>query len=115
MMIPCIRIFAVATAILLGDSVLADEVGIEVRATRVVVNELRMVVETYRSVSPFYSHSAKTLDAKGYAVFVDLSSAKPLRERTRVYGPLWEVPNARSSLSFGAGADFTVEDRKAAR
>src|SRR5262245_52458488 len=73
----------------------ADFLDIELRDKRVVGNELRLMVETSRSFTPFLSHSSKTVDAKGYVIFIDMASDKPLKSRARVYGPLWDVPDAR--------------------
>src|SRR4051812_27722214 len=81
----------------------ADRTFFELHDRRIVGNELRLVVQTYRTWTPFFSHSSRTADAKGYIIVVDLASTKPLKERTRIYGPLWEVPNERSSISFQSG------------
>jgi hypothetical protein len=92
----------------------ADDAGLEVRSKMVVGHELRLIVETYRRYTPPLSHSSKTADAKGWFLIVDLNSPKPLPERTQVFGPLWDVPEQRSSLSFDAGAFFTQQDIDAA-
>lgn len=88
--------------------------GLEIRAKMVVGHELRLITETYRSYSPFYSHSTTTKDAKGWFIIVDLNSSKPLPERSQIFGPLWDVANPRSILSFNAGAYFTQADIDAA-
>ena len=108
-------IAVLSVGLLMSARAPADTAGIELRAKMVVGNELRLVVETYRSVMPFYAHSSKTLDAKGYVIFIDMASEKPLKERARVFGPLWDVPDSRSSISFMDGVHFTDKDRKAAR
>lgn len=92
----------------------AESVGIEVRSEHLVGNELRLLVETYATWLPPLSHSSKTANAKGYLVTIDLASKKPLPERARVIGPIWDVPNPRSSISFQAGANFTKDDAEAA-
>ena len=77
-------------------------------------NELRVVMETSRQYRPPFSHGAKTADAKGWLITIDLSKQGELTGRSRVYGPLWDVPDPRSSISFEAGANFTKEDSDAA-
>jgi hypothetical protein len=89
--------------------------SIEIRRRMIVGNELRLIVETSRRERSFMSHSSKTADAKGYFIRVDLSSSEPLAKRARVYGPLWDVPTSRSSLSFTAGPEFTKVDVEAHR
>lgn len=84
--------------------------GFEVRDQMVVGAELRLVIETYRRYTPWLSHSSKTGDAKGYLVTVDLSSTKPLAQRAKVYGPLWDIADPRSSVGFQTGAIFTQAD-----
>jgi hypothetical protein len=92
----------------------ADMVGLEIRSQHLVGDELRLVVETYRTWMPFLSHSSRTADAKGYYLAINLASKEPLTDRTQVIGPLWDVPDPRSSISFEAGANFTQEDVDAA-
>ena len=92
----------------------AGSAGIEVRSQHLSGNELRFIVETYRTWTPLLSHSSKTADAKGYLITIDVGSKKPLAERTTIVGPLWDVPDPRSSISFQAGANFTQEDVNAA-
>jgi hypothetical protein len=92
----------------------ADSQRLDLRARTVVKDELRLVVETSRTYRPLFSGSSRTADAKGYLVLVNLASDKPLDEVAQVYGPLWDVPNPRSSISFEAGANFTQEDADAA-
>lgn len=88
---------------------------LEIRGHTVAGNELRLLVETSRSYyESLMSHSSTTADVKGYLITIDLHSTKPPTERSRVYGPLWEVPNPRSTISFTAGANFTKQDREAA-
>jgi hypothetical protein len=89
--------------------------NLEVRAKIVVGNQLRMVVETYRSYRPIDASSLRTADAKGYLIIVDLAGENPLADRATVFGPLWDVPNPRSNLSFTAGANFTKQDVEAAK
>src|SRR4051794_3822497 len=92
----------------------ADSVGVELRAQCLVGNELRLVVETYRTWQPLFAHSSKTGDAKGYYIAIDLSAKQPLASRAHVVGPLWDVPNVRSSISFDAGAHYSQDDVNAA-
>ncbi len=77
--------------------------------------ELRVILETSTTYRRFDSSSRKTASAKGWVITVDLSKEGPIAERSRVIGPLWDVANERSSLSFDAGAHFTKEDVAAAR
>lgn len=74
-------------------------------------NELRIIVETSVKTSAFWSHSTTTSKSKGWLVCVDLASDKPIRQRTRVYGPLWDTPNAHTGFD---GLIFTKEDQEAA-
>jgi hypothetical protein len=80
----------------------------------VVGHELRVILQTSRTVEPPGSHSATTQDVKGYLIVVDLASNAPMAQRSKVYGPLWEVPQPRSEISFSAGANFTQADVDAA-
>jgi hypothetical protein len=107
-------LIAVATMTTSADGADTDYVGIEIRQQMVVGNEVRLVVETYRIDRAPSSRRSDTRDAKGYLVMVDLASKEPLAERARIFGPLWDVPNPRSSLSFSAGVNFTKEDADAA-
>ena len=91
-----------------------DNAGLEIRSEYLADDELHLIIETYRSWWPLLSHSPNTADAKGYLVSINLASKKPLAERTRVIGPIWDVPNSRSSISFQAGVTFTKEDANAA-
>lgn len=84
---------------------------IDVRQRHVAGGALRLIVETSRRIRPLLSHSSKTLDAKGYYVTIDLSSKDG---NVTTYGPLWDIPNVRSSISFNTGANFTEADRTAA-
>lgn len=68
-----------------------------------VGNELRVILVTATGDPPSLSGGAKTLNAKGWLIIVDLSKAGPIGERTRVIGPLWDVPGERSELSFRGG------------
>ncbi len=51
---------------------------------------------------------------KGWLVTIDLAAEKPLAERSHVFGPLYDVPDPRSFVSFDAGANFTEGDASAA-
>jgi hypothetical protein len=84
------------------------------RARMVVGNELRLVVETSRSSEGPFDHHSTTTDVKGYLILIDLDSHKPMKQRSRMFGPLWDVPEPRSSLSFDAGVMFTQQDVDAA-
>jgi hypothetical protein len=89
---------------------------IEIQRRMIVGDELRLIVETSRVEGSFMSHTSKEADLKGYFITVDLSSSEPLASRARVYGPLWDVPNPRSSLSGGlAGPQFDKPNADAAR
>lgn len=79
----------------------------DVQEKTMVGNELRMIVETHRSVFPFWSHTSTNYDTKGYLIIVDLASNRPLPQRSRVYGPLWDVPDAQSEFVCTPGDDFT--------
>jgi hypothetical protein len=92
----------------------ADSVDLKIRSERLSGNEFRVIVETSRQWTPPLSHRSKTADAKGYLVIIDLDSQKPFAERAKLVGPIWEVPNTRSTISFQVGADFTEDDAKAA-
>jgi hypothetical protein len=87
----------------------------KIRNECLVGNELRILLETVVYFRPLTSHSSKASSAKGWLITVDLSKPGPLRGRARVYGPLWDVPNVRSSLSFDVGVRFTEQDVAAAR
>lgn len=105
----------IAFVCLLGcNSAKADLALLELRSQCLVGNELRLIVETYRTWTPVAAHSSKTSDVKSYLVTIDLSSDKKLLERSKIYGPLWNVPNTRSSISFSAGVNFTKQDEDAA-
>src|SRR3954464_2810512 len=55
-------------------------------------NELRIILETtvhHQSLLP--DAPTRTSDSKGWLVCVDLSSNKPLKNRARVCGPLWDT------------------------
>jgi hypothetical protein len=80
----------------------------------VVGRELRVILQTSRTVEPFWSHSLTTQDVKGYLIVVDLASNAPMVQRSKIYGPLWDVPQPRSEISFSAGANFTQTDVDAA-
>jgi hypothetical protein len=86
-----------------------------IRTECLVGNELRILLETVVYFRPLTSHSSKASSAKGWLITVDLAKQGPLSGRSRVYGPLWDVPNVRSSLSFDVGAHFTDQDVAAAR
>ena len=83
-----------------------------VRDSRVVGDELRLIVETSKSHSTFTSHSSTVSDVVGYYLLVDLKSTAPLPHRSRVVGPLYKNPNERSDMAYN-GVDFTDRDRQA--
>jgi hypothetical protein len=94
-----------------AHNLMADAIPrIAVRAKMVVGNELRLGIETYSESRGPFDHSATDSDVKGYLVIVDLSSDKSIAERAKLYGPLWSVPNPRSSISLDAGTNFTQQD-----
>jgi hypothetical protein len=80
-----------------------------------VGDELRIILETSNWHRRWDSSSPKTSSAKGWLITIDLSKQGPIAGRSRVIGPLWDVANERSSLSFDAGAHFTKQDVAAAR
>jgi hypothetical protein len=84
-------------------------------SAKVVGNELRAVLIASRRTQGPFDHSAITSELKGYLMVIDLSSKAPLARRTKFYGPLFDVPNPRSSMSFDAAAMYSDEDAKAAR
>ncbi len=75
----------------------------KIQSERLVGNELRVILVTATGDPPSLSGGAKTLNAKGWLIIVDLSKAGPIGERARVIGPLWDVPGERSELSFRGG------------
>jgi hypothetical protein len=100
--------------LLTGAQLLAAEANLDVRRHYLAGGELRLVVETSRSYLPLLSHSSKTTNAKGWFVTVNLDAPGPPGETARVLGPLWDVPDPRSCISFQTGANFTPEDAHAA-
>jgi len=85
------------------------------RSFCLVGDELRIILETSNWHRRWDSHCSKTSLAKGWLITIDLSKQGPIAGRSRVIGPLWDVANERSSLSFDAGAHFTKQDVAAAR
>jgi hypothetical protein len=81
----------------------------------VVGDELRVIVRTYEPHQPLMSHSSVSSDVKGWVVLVVLGKTGPLAKRSRVLGPVWDVPGARSSISLEAGATYSKEDVEAQR
>jgi len=77
-------------------------------------DELRVILDSALFVSSPLSHSSSTRDEKGWLVCIDLASTKPLANRARLYGPLWDAADAQSSLSHQAGVVFTERDQRAA-
>lgn len=106
--------FFLASFVLTTKLAQADITRLEVQSRCVGSNEYRLLVETSRTWRPLLSHSSKTSDVTCYLVSIDLTGEKPLAERSKVYGPLWSVPNERSSISYSAGANFTKADEEAA-
>jgi hypothetical protein len=110
---------AIAMIAVLGSAFLAsgcdDASYLELRGQCLRGDELRLLVETYRVSTEFGSHRSKVSDTKSYLVTVDVESTKPIAERAKIYGPLWSVPNKRSSISYQAGAMYSKEDVEAAR
>jgi hypothetical protein len=104
---------AVAAALLPGCEP-AGRATYEVRDQAVAGSELKLVVETLRHYRPALSHSSKVADVKGWLVTIDLASDQPLVESARIFGPLWDLPDPRSWMSYGAGASFTDQDEAAA-
>ena len=84
-----------------------------IRRMRMAGDELRVILETSSTHRPLLSHSSKTSNAKGWLITVDLSKGGPIESRSRLIGPLWDVPNERSSLSFDSGPMFTKADAAA--
>jgi hypothetical protein len=85
------------------------------RSQCLVDNELRILLETAIRYQPRTSASSKVSSAKGWLITVDLSKTGPIGERARVFGPLWDVPDERSSLNFDAGVKFTGRDAAASK
>ncbi len=83
-----------------------------IRDSRLVGDELRLMVETSVSHSTFTSHSSTVSDVVSYCLLVDLKSTGPLARRSRVIGPLYTNPAARSDMAYN-GVDFTERDRQA--
>ena len=79
----------------------------ELQTMRLVGDELHAVVETYVTFRSGRSNRAK--DFRGYLVVASVTG-----DAVRVYGPLWDVPDERSALSYEAGTLFTEQDRHAA-
>jgi hypothetical protein len=69
-----------------------------IRRMRMAGDELRVILETSSRHWPLMSHSSKTSNAKGWLITVDLSRGGPIESRARLIGPLWDVPDERSSL-----------------
>lgn len=86
---------------------------IAIRQQFLAGNELRLVVETSRSWVPRGERNRRTADAKGYLVRVDLGSSQPIANSATVVGPLWDVPNDRSDISFSSGETFDKKDTAA--
>ena len=86
--------------------------NLTVRDSRIVGDELRLMVETSVSHSTLTSHSSTVSDVVCYCLLVDLKSTTPLAHRTRVIGPLYRNPAERSDMSYN-GVDFTERDRQA--
>src|SRR5690242_10468849 len=84
--------------------------SITIREKTVIGTELRCVIETSVIERPFMAHSSNTKDVKGYVAVVDLSSNQPIEKRSRIYGPLWDIPQPRSTISFDAAVNFTKAD-----
>jgi len=94
----------------------SDSVGyLELKGQALRDDDLRLLVETYRVSTDFASHRSKVSDTKGYLITISIESTKPIAERAKIYGPLWNVPNKRSSISYQAGAMYSKEDVEAAR
>jgi hypothetical protein len=109
------RVFVgLAVSLFVLSDTCRGEAAMTVREKTVVGHELRLVVETSATAQPLWSHSSRTTDVKGYLILVDLASKLPMTQRSKVYGPLWDVPQPRSTISFTAGANFTREDADAA-
>jgi hypothetical protein len=102
------------TLLVLTEAVAFGDATITVREKTVVGHELRVVVETSRTVDDPLSSNQITKDVKCYLIIVDLASELPTGQRSRVFGPLYDVPQPRSELSFSAGANFAKEDIAAA-
>jgi len=86
--------------------------ALDVKYQFLVANELRLIVETtVQHGSIFPDAPTKTSNSKGWLISVNLTSARPLTERARVYGPLWDT---RISHTGFDGLVFTEDDRKAA-
>jgi hypothetical protein len=104
---------AFCAATILGCDGASGSPEFRIRSVRMAGDELRVILETASRHQPFMSHSSKASNAKGWLITVDLSKDGPIESRARVIGPLWDVPNERSSLSFDAGPIFTKEDAAA--
>lgn len=87
---------------------------LEVRERTLVGDELRLLVESSVRLRPLLSHSSTVSDVKCWLVAIDLGSALPLAERSRVWGPIYDVADPRSFVSYQAGANFTDADAAAA-
>lgn len=61
---------------------------IEVKRAFLTGNELRLVVQSAKHSSPFYSHMDETYDVRQYYVAIDMNSHKPLGEASTIVGPL---------------------------
>jgi hypothetical protein len=74
----------------LSGCVLAGRTSrIEVTSAFLKDNELRMVVQSSQSSSPFYSHSERVSNVRHYYVVIDLKAQGSLREASTIVGPLW--------------------------
>ncbi len=111
----CVLVAAASLGVFAPLGCLGGTPQFTLRSQRLAGKELRVILETSTTYRRFDSSSRKTASAKGWLITVDLSKEGPIAERSRVVGPLWDVANERSSLSFDAGAHFTKEDVAAAR
>jgi hypothetical protein len=94
----CLLLPALSGCILAGRSS-----RIEVTGACLKGNELRLVVQTSQSSSPFYSHMEKVYNVRHYYVAVDLNAKGSLREASTIVGPLWIEKDRDPQVEFIPG------------
>lgn len=76
----------------------SDGIGqLEIVSQCLVGDQLHLIVETSRRYYPWFAEHTRTVDMKGYFIVIDLLSKQPLKDRARVFGPIWDEPNSQYS------------------
>ena len=91
-----------AASLMVGCSATSGTPRFRIQSERLVGNELRLILITATGDPPSLSGGGLE-NAKGWLIIVDRSKPGRIEERARVIGPLWDVPDERSGLSFRGG------------